>query len=706
MTVALILLLGVAVLGGGGWVYSRRLAAWVGEDPARTTPALALADGKDYVATPTPIVFAHHFASIAGAGPIVGPVLAMAYGWLPALIWVLGGGLFLGAVHDYLALYMATRHGGQSVATIARTTMGNGVFVAFVIFLVIMLALVTAVFLNLSASALTSTVELGRLHVEHPGLFRLAVVEAGKAVEVIHQPPADLAQVPLAAGQTLEVMIGGVASCSVIVITLIAPLIGYLYIKRRMRVWLCSVLAILVCGVSILVGLYHPVSLSPRVWQLLLAAYVLVAAGAPVWLFLQSRDFINVHILYVGLGGLVVILLAAAVSGTSVSHAGETFAVKDMTFSHALAPALVSQGQAITGGPIWPMLFITVACGAVSGFHSLCAGGTTCKQITSERAARHVGFYGMLLESFLAVCVIAVLVVGMDFKPYIEDVYPKVMGLKSGSNAVLAFATSVGWAGYLSLGIPVIVGTLGGMILLEGFLVTTLDTAVRLMRYLIEEVWQAMLGRFDVMAAPAAATDGSFATGDATPVGADGIPIMSADAERVVAQPIRTSGLFRAGLVLLRQYWFNSGLAVALMLVFALTGGATALWGIFATANQLLAAMVLLLASLWLLQLGKRYAFALIPALLMLVTTTASLILLLGTYLGDPSRFVTLLIADIVILLLTIYLLGMGGITAWRQVAERRRLIASAASHQPVLGLEKDIIPGVSRGGAKAKNVE
>jgi len=672
MTVGLILLLGVVVLGGGGWWYSRRLARWVGEDSRRMTPALARADGKDYVATPTPVVFAHHFASIAGAGPIVGPVLAMAYGWAPALIWVLGGGLLFGAVHDYLALYMATRHGGQSIATIARSAMGNGVFVAFVIFLIIMLALVTAVFLNLSAAALTSTVELDRLQVNHPGIFRLAVTEGGKPVKVIDDPPADIREVAVAPGQKMEVMIGGVASCSVIVITCIAPLIGYLYIKRRVSVWLCSALAVLICGVSVLIGLYHPVSLPPLTWKLLLSAYVVLAAGAPVWLFLQSRDFINVHILYVGMAALVVILLAAAVTGVGPAASGESFAVKDVTVSRTLAPAMVSQGEAITGLPIWPMLFITVACGAVSGFHSLCAGGTTCKQITSERAARRVGFFGMLLESFLAICVIAILVVGLDFKPYLEDVYPKVMGLTSKSNAVLAFATSVGWAGHLALGIPVIVGTLGGMLLLEGFLVTTLDTAVRLMRYLIEEVWQTLFGRYDVMAARAAATmQGTFTTGDATPSGAGGIPALSANiVETPATVPAR--GLLRGALLVMRQYWFNSGLAVALMLLFALTGGATALWGIFATANQLLAAFVLLLASLWLLSLGRRLAFALIPALAMLATTAAGLILLLKKYLTDPSAYATLLAADVVILLLTVYLLGVGVVTAVRRLRQRR----------------------------------
>ena len=180
MLVLSILLAAVAILGGGGWVYSRFLARRIGEDPSRLTPAVERPDGRDFVPTPTPVVFAHHFAAIAGAGPIVGPVVAMIYGWMPALLWVIFGGVLIGAVHDYLAVYIATREGGQSMATIARKMIGNDAFVALTLFIIVMLALVCAAFLNYSATALVSRLPYDRMQMDpSQTLFR---VEGGKVV--------------------------------------------------------------------------------------------------------------------------------------------------------------------------------------------------------------------------------------------------------------------------------------------------------------------------------------------------------------------------------------------------------------------------------------------------------------------------------------------------------------------------------------------
>ncbi|MGC9453880.1 MAG: carbon starvation CstA family protein, partial [Phycisphaerae bacterium] len=202
MNVLWVLAAAVVVLGGAGRVYSSFIAKRIGEDPTRTTPAVAKNDGADYVPTPTPVVFAHHFASIAGAGPILGPALAIIYGWGPALLWVLIGGVFIGAVHDYLATHIATREGGQSIATIARRVIGPGAFVALTIFLVLVLALVCASFLNASATALTSMLPFDRLELPRDQeLFRV-VTDKGQE----------------------KVVIGGIASMSVIIITAVAPL--------------------------------------------------------------------------------------------------------------------------------------------------------------------------------------------------------------------------------------------------------------------------------------------------------------------------------------------------------------------------------------------------------------------------------------------------------------------------------------------------
>lgn len=639
MNVLWILAAAAVVLVGAGRAYSRFISKRIGEDPSRTTPAVQKNDGLDYVPTPTPVVFAHHFASIAGAGPILGPVIAIIYGWGPALMWVLLGGVFIGAVHDYLATHIATREGGQSIATIARRIVGPGAFVALTIFLVLMLALVCASFLNASATALTSMLPFDRLELPRDqGLFRV-----------------------LTDNGTQKVVIGGIASMSVIIITAVAPLLGWLYLKKKLAVWKCSLLALVICGISITIGLYFPVAFPEEIstigswtitgqhlWMFLLSAYVLIAAGVPVWIFLQSRDFINVHILYVGMALLLATLLVAGIRGGASPE--------------PLAQYNLQQGSEALNVFFWPGMFIFIACGAISGFHSLCAGGTTCKQITSERAARSIGYNGMLLESFLAVCVIAVLMIGATRTGYLSDVHPRMLGLAGKGNPILGFAMSAGNAGKIAFGVPIAVGAVAGMVLLEGFLVTTLDTAIRLTRYLIEEIWRTLFGKYDIWSEPVAQADShsEWGTGEQTPVGADGIPIappQSANEARP-AFPTATSGSFRAVLKFLKLYWVNSALAVAIMLVFALSGGVTVLWGIFATSNQLLAAMVLALAALWLLRKGKSFWFALIPAVAMLATTATNLVLLFRNFLTTGND--TLLVTDTILGVITVYLFTAG----------------------------------------------
>jgi carbon starvation protein len=654
MTVLLVIVVSAVFLFGVGRLYSGYISRKLGMDPTRPTPAVTMADGRDYVATPTPVVFAHHFASIAGAGPIVGPVIAIIYGWLPALLWVLLGGVLIGAVHDYLATYMATREGGQSVATTVRRMLGTGPFLAITVMIVVMLALVCAAFLNLSATALTSMLPFDRLDLPRAQtLFRVVTTPGGLE----------------------EVVIGGIASMSVVCITIVAPLVGWLYIKKHVAVWKCSLLAIAVCTASIAFGVYRPIAFDELTWKLLLSAYVLVAAGAPVWIFLQSRDFINVHILYVGMAALVVTLVVAGLRGADAAQ------LRD---GAQLIPALnISEGN-LANGFFWPGLFILIACGAVSGFHSLCAGGTTCKQLTSEKATRQIGYNAMLLESFLAACVIAVFVVGAVKADYIRDVHPvKLLGLIGReSNPVLGFAMAVGNTAKLAFGVPIAFGALAGMVLLEGFLVTTLDTAVRLTRYLIEEVWRTVFARYDVFAEPVAMME-QAGDGVETPSGADGLPSAPSVADQPAApgKPIATRGFFRGLCLVLRQYWFNSGLAVALMLAFALTGG-MALWAIFATSNQLLASLVLSIASLWLLRQGRSFWFALVPAVLMLVTTLTSLCLeiakLIPTLKAEPGKSLPLLIAQAVILCITAYLLVAGITEAVRFIRARRRASAAA----------------------------
>ena len=469
MVVLAVMVVAAVVLLLGGRFYAPVIARVLEERADRTTPAVALNDGRDYVPTKTPVVFAHHFASIAGAAPVIGPVLAILYGWGPALAWILLGGVFLGAVHDYVCTYIAVREGGKNLTVTARRYIGPGAFVMMLVLVILLLVLVCAAFLDLSAKALTSMVSLEVLQMEPTqGLFR---IQDGQAV------------------------IGGIASTSVVVITACSPLIGYLYLKLKTRVWLCSLLALVICTGSILIGLQFPMSVSPTTWKLMISGYVLISAGLPVWLFLQSRDFINVHILYVGMAFLVVAVIAAAING-----GGRAAGTSGIPFNNW------AEGSR-TLGPGWPVLFVVIACGAVSGFHGLCAGGTTCKQLSNEPAARRVGYYGMLLESFLAVCVVCCLIVGLSLVDYRGYCYPT----EGSKNAVLAFAMAVGHTAHVGLGLPIAGGALGAMLLLEGFLVTTLDTAIRLTRYMIEEGWATFFGRYDVFADVAAAQTRSIA---------------------------------------------------------------------------------------------------------------------------------------------------------------------------------------------------
>jgi carbon starvation protein len=541
--------------------YARYISKAVGLDPKRITPAVKKNDGRDYVPTKTPVVFAHHFTSIAGAGPIIGPTIALIFGWGPAWLWVVIGGIFFGAVHDFTALFASIREGGKSIAEIARKTLGKNGFIMVIAFAIVMLVLVNATFLNASVTALTSMVEPAYLNLnDGQTIFR----EVGE-------------------GDDKKIVIGGIASASVVIITLLAPLIGFLYLKRNVPVILCSLIAIVICGISVTFGLYHPITFSPVVWMIAIAVYTWIAAGIPVWLFLQSRDFINVHILYAGMIMLLVGVFACGFKGAHIN-----FPVTN-----------IAEGTENIGY-IWPALFITIACGAISGFHSLCGSGTTSKQVKSEYATRQVGFYGMLLESFLAASVIAVLVIGLDFSHYKQIVFPELTsGLKG--NPILAFSLAMGHTLGRGLGLPVAFGTIFGMLLLEGFIVTSLDTAVRLNRYLFEELWQVIFSK------PPA---------------------------------------------FLRYYMFNSGLAVILMLVLARNNTVASIWSIFGTANQLLAALSLLAVSFWLLNNGRRFWYTIIPAIFMLVTTISMLvILLIKNYL--PNGNYPLIVASLLLLCLS-----------------------------------------------------
>jgi carbon starvation protein len=559
MNVLVVLVAAAAVFVLAGRFYSRYIARSLGEDPNHATPAVSCCDGRDYVPTKTYVVFAHHFSAIAGAGPILGPTMAILYGFVPAWLWVVFGGVFIGAVHDYTTLFVSIREGGKSMAEVARKTLGNAGFRLFIAFTIVMIVLVTSSFLSATSISLTSLWPLAKIGVREGETFLKTVVRDGVVMG----------------------RIGGIASTSVIFITLCSPFLGFLLYKKNLKTAAAYLLAAAICVGSVFLGIAFPVTLAPTTWMIVISVYVLIAAGVPVWLILQPRDFINVQILYAGIGLMIISLFSCGFQGMTVTM-----------------PKFNLAEGTLNLGFIWPMMFITIACGAISGFHCLVAGGTTGKQLAKETAARHVGYNAMLLESLLSVCVLLALGAVMAFSDYKAIVWPADPAVKS--NPILGFSLAAGRLFHEGLGIPVALGTVFGILLVEGFVITTLDAAVRLNRYLFEELWTI---------------------------------------------------LFKKVPRLLKHYWFNSGVAVALMWVLAFSNAFNALWPIFGTANQLLAAMALLTVSAWLLLRKQRNWFTLVPAIFMIATTLVSLGILLSGYIQKGNYI--LIAADLLLFALS-----------------------------------------------------
>jgi len=571
MNILILLLVGFGALGLGYRWYGRYLSRQFGQDDSRPTPAVVQTDDVDYVPTRPHILFAHHFSTIAGAGPIVGPTIGILYGYVPVWLWVVLGAVFFGAVHDYAVLFASLREKGKSIGEIAGTTMGRSGRLLFLLFTLVMIFLVTSAFLSMTAISLTSMWPLSHLSLD-PGQTML------KTVTVDSQPMG---------------IIGGIASTSVIIITMMAPLLGFMIYRKGIKVIFGYIVAAAVCLVSIVVGFYHPVTLPPTVWMIIISFYVLLAAGLPVWIILQPRDFINVQILY---GGMLLLVLSVVVGGLS----GMTVSFPAFSFGAGVEHL----------GLVWPMLMITVACGAISGFHSLVASGTSSKQATRESVARTVGYGGMILEGALALLVILTLGVGLSYGDYLKIVWGE-----SGSNPVLAFALATGGIINRSLGIPIAIGAVAGILLIEGFVVTTLDSAVRLNRYLFEELWDLLYRRVP--------------------------PIM-------------------------KKKWFNSALSAIIMFLLAYFNAFLLIWPLFGSANQLMAALALISVSIWLYHHGRRSWYALIPAVIMVVTTSTSLIMLLvQIYL--PAGKIVLIVADLLLLGLSLGVVVLSLKAAWKQ---------------------------------------
>lgn len=561
MNVAVLLIIAAILFFLAYRFYARFIAVLFEENDKNPTPAYSMKDDRDYVPTKPVVLFGHHFASIAGGGPIIGPTVAVIFGFLPVWLWAVVGTIFIGAVHDMTVLFASIREKGKSVAEIAKESLGNTGFFLFISFAILMLILLTSAFLGLTAVSLTSLVpvDMMRLDPNHA----LVKTHLDKGVVVAH--------------------IGGISSTSLIIITGFAPVLGWLVYKKGLNIIAATILAIIVCIGSIVAGMQHPVMLDPDLWMIILCFYTLIAAGIPVWIILQPRDFTNSFLLYIGVALLFIGGIAAGMKG--------------VTFT---APAFNLAGGSAKLGPIWPFLFITVACGAISGFHALVAGGTSSKQVSKESHVKKIAFGGMLLEGLLAIGVMIAVGCGIAFGDYMNIAFPTAAGVKA--NPILAFAISVGGLLDKALSIPPVYGTVFGILMVEGFIITTLDTAIRLERYLLEELWQV---------------------------------------------------LFKNVPKIMKSYFFNAFLCVGLMYILAYTNAFAAIWPIFGSANQLLASLALIAVSAWLAKRKKTAWFTVLPAIFMMITTIYSLFsLLINKYI--PKGNMALAVTDVALIILSI----------------------------------------------------
>ncbi|WP_227353065.1 carbon starvation CstA family protein [Haladaptatus salinisoli] len=508
------LVLGVLVLFSVGYLgYSRYLARFVELDDSRDTPAHKYEDGQEYVPAKKTVLLGHHYSSIAGGAPIVGPITAgAAFGWLPAILWIAIGNPILGAVHDFMALSGSLRHEGKSIGYIMGEYVGERgknmlLWFAFltIILVIAVFALVVAVVFDAFPSAATASM-----------LYILLALVFG----------VWLYQLDLPFGIGTVIFVAGVFASVWIGIQYPIALFNHSGLSS-------DVIVLFGDG-----GSWLPLAQSPdhnanrAAWVPVVILYAFIASVLPVWTLLQPRDYLSSFLLYAGVGGMLVAIIAGSLGLFSpVTIDGTTYS------------SLSTQLPAFTGfysdalGPIFPFLFVTIACGTISGFHSLVSSGTTAKQLNTESDARVIGYGGMLGEGLLATTAVAALAIVATTQ------------FTSGLAGALANFPTGGGVMLSSLGIPVAYGVPFIGLVFVSFLLTSTDTAVRLGRYMFEEIV--------------------------------GTPETSAQKS-------------------LTNRYVNAGIQCVIAYVLVTSGTWESLWPLFGSANQLLAALALLTATIWL----------------------------------------------------------------------------------------------------------
>ncbi|WP_026656317.1 MULTISPECIES: carbon starvation CstA family protein [unclassified Butyrivibrio] len=522
MNAAVILLVSVALLAAGYVFYGSWLAKQWGIDPSQKTPAHELEDGIDYVPAKAPVLMGHHFSSIAGAGPINGPIQAAVFGWIPVLLWVIIGGIFFGGVHDFGALFASLRHKGQSIGEIIDDSMGKKAKRLFITFGYLTLLLVVAAFSSIVASTFGVTTSTG------------AAVEG-----------------PTLAANQSTAMIS-------ILFILLAMVFGFFVYRKNAPIGVASVFGCLGIVAVVAIGLnFHPIALSYNAWMWVIGVYILIASVTPVWILLQPRDYLSSFLLYFMIGAGVIAVLGAVVTGNG------SFQIP------AMGDAALKGTGVFTTGTAFPALFVTIACGAISGFHSLVSSGTTAKQLDNEKDAKPVAYGSMLIECVVAV--ISLLAVGFVWAAASDGTYASPTQVFAGGLSAMigSFAPGAKDIMYQMLILAVSV-----------FCLTSLDTATRLARYMFQEF---------------------FLEQGQTAKDATGY-------KKVLANP-----------------YVATAITVVLGVALGMTGY-TKIWPLFGAANQLLAAIGLLAVCTWLGAVGKNNKMFYIPMVFMLAVTICSLI--------------------------------------------------------------------------------
>ncbi len=503
-----IVLIAIVVLGAGYLLYGRWLASKWGLDPKAKTPAYTHEDGQDYVPSSKLTVFAHQFSSIAGAGPVTGPILASVFGWVPVLLWLLIGGLFFGAVQDFGALYASVKNEGKSMGMIIEKYIGRTGRKLFMLFCWLFTLLVMAAFTDMVA-----------------GTF------VGKGVE----------------GMTKATGYANSAAASISMLFIVVAIIFGLIQKKvgKMKEWVRAGVAIALLVVMFIIGMKLPMYATKSTWIYIVMAYLFLASVMPMWLLMEPRDYMTTFMLL----GMII----GAVVGVIAEHP----TMKLNAFS----------GFNVDGSYLFPTLFVTIACGAVSGFHSLVSSGTSSKTISNEKDMPMVGYGAMVVESLLGV--VALVVVGAV----------AVNGTKPEGTPFSIFSTGV--AGFFEkFGIPVQVATVFMTMCVSALALTSLDSVARIGRMSFQELFY----------------------GDTT------------DTSKMPGwQKVLTNKYFATIITLFFGYLLT-------------LGGYNNIWPLFGSANQLLAALVLIALAVFLKTTGRTGWTLYIPMFVMLAVTFTALI--------------------------------------------------------------------------------